>query len=54
MKRQSWILHKIILGMFVLLAVGSASAQSTPATFKVPFGFVAGSNCITGGRIPHF
>jgi len=50
MKRQSCILHRMILGMFVLLAVGSASAQSTPATFKVPFGFVAGTTALPAGE----
>ena len=50
MKRQGCTLHRMILGMFVLLAVWSASAQSTPTTFKVPFAFVAGATALPAGE----
>ncbi len=50
MKIHSCFQRKMILGLFVLLAIGSASAQSTPATFKVPFGFVAGTTALPAGE----
>jgi len=50
MKINSCIQHKMILGLFAVLATGCASAQSTPAMFKVPFGFVAGRTALPAGE----
>lgn len=52
MKRQSYILHKMILGMFVLLMVSMAHAQigGDVLKVKVPFNFSVGTQTFPAGE----
>jgi len=49
-KIQGCILRRMILSACVLLAVGSAFAQSRTTTFKIPFGFIAGPTALPAGE----
>lgn len=52
MKRQSCILHKTILGMFLLFAVGMGHAQyeSQVLKVKIPFTFNVGTQTFPAGQ----
>lgn len=52
MKRQSYILHKMILGMFVVLMVSMAHAQigGDVLKVKVPFKFSVGTQTFPAGE----
>ena len=49
-KIQGCILRRMILSACVLLAVGSAFAQSGATTFKIPFGFIVGPTALPAGE----
>ena len=52
MKRQGCILHKMMLGMFVLLAVGMGNAQleGPIVNVKIPFNFSIGAQSFAAGE----
>lgn len=52
MKRHGYILRKMILGMFAVLAVGMADAQIGGEVLKVriPFSFTAGTQTLPAGE----
>jgi len=49
MKKQGCILHKMVLGMFVLLAVGIGQAQYG-VMVKIPFNFTVGTQRYSAGE----
>jgi hypothetical protein len=49
MKKQGCILHKMMLGMFVLLAVGIGQAQYG-VMVKIPFNFTVGTQRYSAGE----
>jgi len=49
MKKPLYVLHKMMLGMFILLAVGMAQAQST-VRVTVPFNFTVGRQNLSAGE----
>lgn len=61
MKRQGYTLHKMILGTFVVLAIGTAHAQigGDVLKVKIPFSFSVGTQAFPAGdyslkpRLPH-
>lgn len=52
MKRQSYILHKTVLGMFLVFALGMAHAQyeSQVLKVKIPFNFNVGTQTFSAGE----
>jgi hypothetical protein len=52
MKRQGYILHKMILGIFVTLAIGMVHAQigGDVLKVKVPFSFSVGTQAFPAGE----